>query len=159
MFRSGGDRGVSPVIGAILLVALTVVLAAGAGLLLANADDELRGSPSAAVEVTDATFTESEDCPGPEEVAIDVTLTQYRRADAITVIADGGETETVWADPGGDDVGTTKRVANEQVGKGGTDVDIGGGGDIAICPGDGETFRFYAESDGESLLLRTHTTG
>lgn len=152
------DRSVSPVIGVVLLVAITVVLAGGVAALLLDSGDELHQSAGAALTVEEARFTDSEDCPGPEEVAIDVTLSQFQRADTIYVIADGGQTETLWADPGGADVGTTKRVANEAVGNGGTDVDIGGGGDIAICPGDKETYRFYADYDGQTTLLQTYTT-
>jgi hypothetical protein len=33
---------------------------------------------------------------------------------------------------------------NEPVGVGGSDVNLGGGGDFAPCPGDEETFVFYA---------------
>jgi FlaG/FlaF family flagellin (archaellin) len=149
---------VSPVIGVVLLVGITVVLAAVVGVAVLGAGERLHQPPSAAVEVTETTFTQSEDCPGPEEVAIDVTLTQFQRATTIYVIADGGQKEVLWAAPGGTDVGVTKRVANEQVGNGGTDIEIGGGGDIAICPGDKETFRFYADYDGQTLLLRKDTS-
>lgn len=157
--RLGNDaRAVSPVIGIVLVTAITVVLAVGVAALLLDTGDELHQPPAAAVEISETTFTESEDCPGPEEVALDVTLTQFQRADTVYVIADGGQKETLWADPGPADTGVTKRVANEAPGNGGTDVDIGGGGDIAICPGDEETFRFYASYDGQTQLLRKYTT-
>lgn len=156
--RDSDDRAVSPAIGVVLLVAITIVLATVVGVAVLGAGEELHQPPSAAVEITETTFTQNEDCPGPEEVAIDVTLTQFQRATTIYVIADGGQKEVLWATPGGADVGVTKRVANENVGNGGTDVDIGGGGDVAICPGDRETFRFYADYDGQTLLLRKYTT-
>lgn len=154
----GDDRAVSPVIGVVLLVAVTIVLGTGAATLLFDTGEELHQPPSAAVEITETTFTQSEDCPGPEEVAIDVTLTQLQRATTIYVIADGGQKQVLWDAPGRADVGATKRVANEAVGNGGTDIDIGGGGDVAICPGDEETFRFYADYDGQTLLLQKYTT-
>lgn len=153
-----GRRGVSAVVAVALLVAVTVVLAAAAGALLTGASDELHRPPSADVSVAEATFAESSDCPGgAPEVALDVTLSYLERADAIYVIADGGTKRVVWSAPDAGDVGTTQRIANEAPGNGGVDVDIGGGGDYAICVGDEETFRFYAESDGETTPLETYT--
>lgn len=156
---SEDTRGVSPVLGVVLLVGITVVLAAVTASVAFGSGGKLHEPPSAAVDITEATFTQGQDCPGPRELAVDVTLSQLQRADTIYVLADGGNKEILWADPGPGDVGTTKRVANELVGNGGTDVDIGGGGDIAICPGDRETFRFFVDYDGQTLLLQKYTTG
>ncbi|MFB6159685.1 MAG: type IV pilin [Haloferacaceae archaeon] len=157
----GADgRGVSPVVGVILLVAIAVVLATVTATLVTGAGDDLHESPRLAVRVEETTITEGEDCPTASvEVAVDVTLTRFHRADAVYVVADGGVTKDVWSDPGSDTVGATRRVANEALGNGGVDVDVGGGGDTAICPGDRETFRFFARYDGQTLLLRKHTTG
>ena len=35
-----------------------------------------------------------------------------------------------------------------------TTVDFGGGGDIALCPGDPAVFEFYAETDGQTTILQ-----
>ena len=152
-------RGVSQVVAVALLIAVTVTLAVGAGAILTGTSGELHEPASADVSVSEATFTASSECAGGSEpeVALDVTLSYLQRVDAIYVLADGGSKQVVWSDPGAEDVGTTKRVANEVPGNGGVDVDIGGGGDVAICVGDEETFRFYAESDGETTLLETYT--
>ena len=48
---------------------------------------------------------------------------------------------------------------NEIVCVGGTDVDIGGGNDYSFCPGDEETFVFYAEYKGERTVVRTVDVG
>ncbi len=158
--NAGGDRrGVSQVVAVALLIAITVSLAVGAGAMLTGTSETLHEPASADVSVSEATFTASSECAGGSEpeVALDVTLSYLQRADTVYVLADGGTKQVVWSDPGPGDVGTTKRVANEAPGNGGVDVDIGGGGDVAICVGDEETFRFYAESDGETTLLETYT--
>ena len=150
---SGSDRGVSTVIGTVLVVAITVLLVASVAAFLLGFGGEVSEPPSAAVTVEQTTFTTSSECSGPE-VALDVTLAAFQRADTIYVRADGGDKKVIWSDPGPGDVGTTKRVANEVVGNAGVDVDIGGGGDVAICPGEDVVFRFYAEYDGQTVSLQ-----
>lgn len=148
------DRGASSVIAVVLLVAIVVLLAASVGVYLLGFGEEVSEPPSAAVGVERTTFTFGSDCPGPE-LALDVTLTVLQRAETIYVAADGGEKKVIWSDPGPGDVGTTKRVANEVTGTAaGVDVDIGGGGDFAICPGDDVTFRFFAEYDGQTVSIQ-----
>lgn len=44
-WRRGASRGVSPVIGVVLMVAITVVLAATVGAMMATFDDETQGAP------------------------------------------------------------------------------------------------------------------
>lgn len=68
------DRAVSPVIGVVLVVAITVVLAAGTATLLLGTGVGLHQPSSAPLAIEQVTFTENEDCPGPEEVAIDETF-------------------------------------------------------------------------------------
>jgi FlaG/FlaF family flagellin (archaellin) len=145
------------VIAVVLLVAIVVVLAASVSVYLLGFGGEVSEPPGAAVSVERTTFTTSSECNGGSdpEVALDVTLVAFQRADTIYVRADAGPKKVIWSDPGPADVGTTKRVANEATGNAaGVDVDIGGGGDVAICPGEDVTFRFYAEYDGQTLALQ-----
>jgi len=152
----GDDRGVSTVVGVVLVVGITVLLVASVATFLLGFGDEVSQPPSAAVTVEQTTFATSSECNGGSapELALDVTLAAFQRADTVYVRADGGEKEVVWSDPGPEDVGSTKRVANEMVGNAGVDVDIGGGGDVAICPGDDVVFRFYAAYDGQTVSLQ-----
>lgn len=69
----GDDRGVSPVIGVILMVAITVILAAVIGTFVLGLGDSLGGSSTAGVTVSNE----------------NVTLTSQGTADVV-VIEDGG---------------------------------------------------------------------
>jgi hypothetical protein len=91
------------------------------------------------------------------ELTVDVTLENLQQADRIYVIvtSEGDETlRTLWDDPSGENVGETITLANELTSGTPVDVDIGGGGDVALCPGDSATFEFYAETDGQTTLLQ-----
>jgi hypothetical protein len=88
------------------------------------------------------------------EVALDVTLSHLQRADAIRVIADGGTGRVVRSDLGPEDVGTTRRVADEPPGNGAstwTSATV-----RSPSAGQEETVRFYAAHGGETTLLRTY---
>lgn len=148
----------SSTIAVVLLVAIVVLLAATTFALATGFSGDLREPARATVTVERTTldFGGASECAGPEEVAVNVTLTTFERADAIYVVVaeEGGENrKTLWDDPTGDDVGTTLTLANEVTGPQ-VDVDIGGGGDAAFCPGDSATFRFYAEYDGQTTVLQ-----
>jgi flagellin-like protein len=158
------DRGTSSVVGTALLVAVVVVVAAGTMAYLTPIADDLHEPPQLALSVEETTITTgAEYCSAygtNKEIAFEVTLTQFTQADEIYVIVheEGGKTKkTVWADPGPDDVGTSKLLANE-VTSGPVDVDLGqdGGSDIKICPGEDLTLRFYAKQDGETLALQRY---
>lgn len=162
--RPRSDRGVSSVIATVLLVAIVVVLAAGVGAMLLPMTDDLSEPSRLALSVEETRISGSgvETCsgfPANTEAALSVTITQFDRADEVYVIvtAEGATTrKTIWSDPGPDDVGQPMLLANEQIGVAGTDVDIGGSGDVKLCPDEDATFRFYAKSDGQTLSLQTY---
>jgi flagellin-like protein len=153
------ERGVSSIIGVLLMVGVVVVMAGTVILYVGDMGDRLHepsfATVSAEKEVVD--FGAEGDCEGTSnELTVDVTLTSYGDADKIYVIVreEGGETKkTVWEDPTGEDVGQTKTLANELDGNR-VDIDIGGGGDWAFCPGNSATFTFYARNDGQTTSLQ-----
>ena len=153
-------------VGTVLLVAVVVLVAATVGAFATGYADELR-EPSLAslsVERNAVDFAEygtSGECPtgGDVELTVDVTLQSYQQADRIYVIvaSEGDESlRTLWADPSAENVGETLTLANEVTGGTPVDVDIGGGGDVALCPGDSATFEFYAETDGQTTILQRY---
>lgn len=173
----GDTRGVAPVVGGILLVAVVVIIAATVGIFALDFTQRLHEPSLATVDATTITFQtddgpEGDECPSGEEVGVVVQLTGYQQADELFVIvrSAGGETlKTVWADPGPDSVGETRLLANEDYNStedGGNIparfdsdefVDIGEDGQepYAFCKGDGATFEFYAESDGQRTALES----
>jgi flagellin-like protein len=157
------DRGLSSTVGTVLLIALAVLLAGFVGAAALDYWEQNRSNPppvvGISVEEKAIDIGSDSDCPGPEEVALDVTLVDYVRADRIYVAAEGGRDHLVWSNVDRSGVGETKRLMNEPVGVGGTDVDIGGGGDYSLCPGDKETFVFYAEYNGERTVVRRVEVG
>jgi len=158
----------SSVIGVILMVALTVVLAGTALYYYGDLTQQLHEPSFAAVSAEQTTIEDPDDIDetgkdgcgslsGHRELAVTVTLTQLRKADVIYVLVseEGGEHKKVlWSDPSSENVGETLKLANEQPGVDGVDVDIGGGDDWAYCPGEDVTFSFYARYDGRTSLLQ-----
>lgn len=153
-----GTEAVSSTVGTVLLIAIAVILAAFVGNAALNYLEDGGSDPPPVVGITveqkNVDIGADSECSGDEEVALDVTLVDYTRAEKIFVAAEGGRDHLVWSNVDNSSVGKTKRLMNEPVGVGGTDVDIGGGGDIALCPGDEETFIFYAEWRGERTVVR-----
>lgn len=165
-----GRRAVSSTIATVLLVAIVVTLSAGVGVMVGPLASEPAAPSQLALSVERTTIGGPGDgwvepCAGLDnaELAVEVTITQYVRADEVYVIVadEGGEdTKTIWSDPGQDDVGQPKLLANEVTGSTtGVDVDLGGGGDVKLCPDEDVTFRFYAETDDQTLPIRTYTLG
>ena len=76
----GNQEGVSPVIGVILMVAITVILAAVIGTFVLGFADQLQQNPQAVV-------TFDEDTAATE---LDVRLSAVQAADSIWVTADSG---------------------------------------------------------------------
>lgn len=158
----------SPVIGVIFMVALTVVLAGTALYYYGDMTQQLHEPSFATVSAEQTTIEDSDNIDesgndgcgslsGHRELAVTVTLTQLRKADVIYVLVseEGGEHKKVlWSDPSSENVGETLKLANEQPGVDGVDVDIGGGDDWAYCPGEDVTFSFYARYDGQTSLLQ-----
>ena len=166
------NRGVSSIIGIILLVAITVIIGGVTASFVMDISNPLHEPSMAAVDASETTFSETEDCDNaPVEKAVIVTLTNYQQADRIYVIvhSEGGETlKTVWDDPDVGDVGTSILLANDNFEGDGESpdkfgsmdfIDIGkdSGDDISYCPGDEATFEFYAESDGQKTILQRLT--
>src|SRR6056297_1590623 len=74
------DRGVSPVIGVILMVAITVILAAVIGTFVLGLGDSLQTTPTASISVSDAT----EEYPSPND-------THNNNITAFVISHDNGE--------------------------------------------------------------------
>lgn len=154
------SRGVTSTVGTVLLVAVVVIIAATVGAFATGYADELRepSLASVSVERTTVDFGAASECSGPEEVVVEVTLDNLQQADRIYVIvtSEGDETlRTLWDDPSGENVGETLALANEVTGPN-VDIDIGGGGDVALCPGDSATVEVYAETDGQTTILQRY---
>ena|GEM_PF-1937811 len=160
------DRGVSPVIATVLLVAVVVVLAATIGGAILGATNQPTEPPRAVVSVEETTFTESAEtdpsfkngCAVDYEVGFRASIDVLDAADRIYVLVrseTGERLKTVWDDPEAAGVGSTRLLANEQAGNAGVDVDIGrdGSDDWALCPDESGTLEFYAEYQGQSWLL------
>ena len=78
------DRGVSPVIGVILMVAITVILAAVIGTFVLGLGDQIGGSATAGVTVE-----------GDNTTNVTVTLTNIGTAEEVQIVdSNGDELET-----------------------------------------------------------------
>jgi len=73
------DRGVSPVIGVILMVAITVILAAVIGTFVLGLGDQIGGSATAGVTVE-----------GDNTTNVTVTLTNLGTAEEVDIVYDNG---------------------------------------------------------------------
>jgi len=74
------DRGVSPVIGVILMVAITVILAAVIGTFVLGLGDSLQTSPTASVSMSDA----SNDYPAPNGTTpLDAFIISHSNGDSM----------------------------------------------------------------------------
>jgi len=163
---SGDDRGASSAVSVILMVALTLVAGGTALYYYGDLTQQFHEPSFATVSaeqttITDPTHIHEDECDtleGHRELAVTVTLTQYQQADVIYVLVSeegGTEKKVLWNDPDGSDVGETLTLANEVTDSSKVDVDIGGSGDWAYCPGEDATFEFYARYDGRTSLLMT----
>ncbi|XGI83532.1 type IV pilin [Halorutilales archaeon Cl-col2-1] len=102
--RNGADDAVSPVIGVILMVAITVILAAVIGTFVLGLGGQVQQNAQAGV-----TFEQGED-------SVDITLSSLQRADNIYIISpkDGEGSQT--CDTGWDsqsNVGSTYTVPDD----------------------------------------------
>mgnify|MGYP002277705049 CR=1 FL=1 len=73
------DRGVSPVIGVILMVAITVILAAVIGTFVLGLGDQIGGSATAGITVD-----------GDSTQEVKITLTNTGTAESVTVVSTNG---------------------------------------------------------------------
>ena len=76
------ERAVSPVIGVILMVAITVILAAVIAAFVLDMGDDLGGNPQAAVDVDDS-----------NESAVEVSVVSLDDADGVAIVNESGEVE------------------------------------------------------------------
>ncbi len=163
MSRYAAARGATSTVAVVLLVAVVVLVSATVFAFTSGVAGDLREPSFATVSVEQSAveFEEGECVQNDNknvELAVNVTLTSLQQADTIYVIVvdEGADRKkTVWDDPGPDDVGETKTLANEDPDDPKVDVDVGAtSGDIAYCPGDSATFEFYAETDGQTTILQ-----
>ena len=160
-----GDRGATPVIGNLLLIGIAVVVGVVVTVsVLPLAEDVDAPPPQAAIEIEERIVDRPgvQECPGISgERALEVTLTQLERADRIYVIVhdEGGERKkVVWSDPSEGQVGTTRLLINDvEYEPHWADIGEYGGSDIAFCPDETATFRFYGEYEDETFLIRKFT--
>jgi len=84
--RNADDRAVSPVIGVILMVAITVILAAVIGTFVLGLGDQIGGSATAGVTVD-----------GDNTTSVTVTLTNTGTADRVEIVnaSDGSTAPTL----------------------------------------------------------------
>jgi hypothetical protein len=154
--------------GVIILVAITVILAStvlafGGGFADRNVRPSFAVVEAETVTITDSTHIDTDECPdfsGHRELGARVTMTQFGGADRIYVqVRSEGATDkqVLWADPTADTVGETLTLANEVTASPKVDIDIGGGGDTAFCPGEQAVIEIYAERDGRVQLLQELT--
>ena len=164
-FQDGCEYGVSPVLGVVIMVSIVVMLGAATYVTVSGfGGSEVNALASVTTEKTtilEDDLSESDCTVNGEKVgekAFDVTLSSARRVDTVYVIGEDGDGSVVWSNPK-ESVGETKRVANEALGNGGTDVDIGGDGDWSLCPTADGTFRFFAEYNGKNTTIQTLDVG
>ena len=94
-------KAVSSTVGTVLLVAIAVILAAFVGTAslkyLGDGGSEPPPAVGMTIEQKNVDIGSDSECSGPEEVALDVTLVDYTRAEEIFVAAEGGRDHLVWS--------------------------------------------------------------
>jgi hypothetical protein len=164
MMRPVDSRAATNLVGIILLVGVTVIVATTVVTFAFGFLDGVQTTPQAAITVEEKIVSEPDvnECPDLNgELALDTTLTAVQRADEVYVIVsdEGGERKkTIFSDPAESDVGTSLVLVNDND-YDDPHVDIGetGGSDIALCPGETATFRFYASYEDETYLIQKYT--
>jgi len=159
-----GERGATPVVGNLLLIGIAVLVGVVVTVAVLPLAEDVDEPPQAAVEIDERIVDRPgvQECPDISgERALAVTLTQLDQADRIYAIVhdEGGERKkVVWSDPGDGQVGTTRLLINDvEMESHWVDIGKDGGSDIAFCPGESATFRFYGEYEGETFLIRRYT--
>ena len=157
-YKDKVERGVSPVVGVILMVAVTVILAAVIGSFVLDLGGSVSQSAQAGV-----TFDQSGD-------TVDVQLTTVQTGDSIWVEASSVNagassiTDTTPAN-GYDDNGGVSSINNE-VDTAPSDADqfllssSGNGGPgtiVTVASSSGEQVSVIGEVDGDSTVIRTYT--
>lgn len=126
-----GDRGVSPVVGVILMVAITVILAAVVGQFVLDLADILQEPPQAGVQISE----DYDEFSG--NYTVNVLITQMPNADQIIVRCS-------------DCTGALKEDSASEVGVSATLSDITAGRQIVVIASLGED---------NQQVIRTYTVG
>ncbi len=140
------DQGVSPVIGVILMVAITVILAAVIGTFVLGLGDSLNQAPQSQISVEDASADFVIDDDTPDAFAIshnggeELTLGDLR-----IVLSDADASDDATFESGTWEVSDTDTLS---VQKGGSDVTDSS----TFAVGDQLTIKKTADSDGGSVL-------
>ena len=140
-FVSGNDRAVSPVIGVILMVAITVILAAVIGTFVLGLGDSVQQNAQAGVSFT------QEPVGSDDGFAVTVTVNSVQRADSIELQVNDGNGDT---DP---QTGSFSAIGTEV----GSSVTVGsdGGDDDELESGDKIIVR--ATFQGNSNVISEYT--
>ena len=156
-YKNKLERGVSPVVGVILMVAVTVILAAVIGTFVLDLGGSVSQSAQAGVS-----FDQSGD-------TVDVQLTTVQTGDSIWVEAsstDDGASAITDSSPanGYDDGGGVDTTINNEVGPDNDDQylltssgDGGPGTIVTVASSSGEQVSVIGEVDGSESVIQTYT--
>ena len=131
------EKGVSPVVGVILMVAITVILAAVIGTFVLGLGDQVQSSATAGVAFND------------NGSAMDVTLNNVQNADEIYVDATSSDTSGI---SGG--VNDGNYLLNESGGGAGTVVTVG-----SPTYEEGETVQVIGVLSGNENVIQDQVMG
>lgn len=153
--KAGGtERAVSPVIGVILMVAITVILAAVIGVFVLGLGDELgETQPSATVS-----FTEHPEYP--EEAAEDYVRLSHSSGDTLdlsdseyTILVDGNTVDVVDGEWGGETETSLSAGESVDIKLDRDDLTSSDGPDLNV--GENEDVEITLRHDGSESLLTT----
>lgn len=133
------NRAVSPVIGVILMVAITVILAAVIGTFVLGLGDSVSQNAQAGVTI-DQSCDSSQDDP----CTVTITITSMQRASSVDIntVDNAGD-----ADPSGSQVGTSV----------GTSTTFGTQGNDEGAFESGDQITVTATYEGETTVIQTYT--
>ena len=156
------QKGVSPVIGVILMVAITVIIAAVVANFVLNLGSNLEQDADATV-----TFDQEIDNFGMEEYVVTVTVSRMDNADYLVVTTQGtaGDDPTAThSGPGPGDVDSAPDNAgdSQSITDGNNDdgVILVSSGDVGEIGGllDGEVVQIFGGLDGKENLINSYET-
>jgi len=154
------DRAVSPVIGVILMVAITVILAAVIGTFVLGLGDQVQSTtPQASFGFDQGTTDVTANKIGGDQVdipATSVTITHESGstidASNLDVTVDGKTAYTALSDPDTDDIDEVGGTFSGDVSAGSSVTIVAAANDDGISPGDGGTNSEYVVGDSDSVL-------
>lgn len=154
------ERGVSPVVGVILMVAITVVLAAVVGAIVLGLGGETTEPASAGFDLSKDIRTSG---PNAGDLDTQIQVVSISRADAIWVEVDGDP--AIWgydpnkgvssSDVSADDVGPTGTPQAYLLAENGAG---GVGNVVTVGYKESVTIRIIGSYDGEATVLKTYET-